>query len=635
MRLWDIVRNVRPVAEKDQLNILNTESHFHDHSRKEEPRNDQSRKGQSRKDQPRKDQAAGTFVLSGDLMIREVREILSTLDVRTRETEAGTVYYPAVLSVCSEDRSSIGEIRLQDLFFFSEHLEKTYLEEILDDIEIGVIAADAEGRIFFVNHAYEELLGVPVHRTIGRNIFRIEPESDLCEAIRSRKEVMNPRKYVQSADRYVSLRIHPLTEKEKFAGAVSLFTDVTELETLNTEIRRMSGMVEEFRHQLEENYQRTGVLTRDRDFLRLLDQAAVAAKTDVPILIRGENGVGKEVVARYIHRASVRSSQPLVIVNCASIPETLIESELFGYEEGSFTGAKRGGKMGKFELANHGTIFLDEIGDMPVALQSRLLRVIQNGEIEKIGRQKTVPVDVRILAATNQPLEDLIARKAFREDLFYRLNVISLLIPPLRERREDIPLLAEHFVKEYTKKYGCTRSITAKGYRNLMGHAWSGNVRELQNCIERAVILSPEKNLEFEEFAEETVRETKTGKDSRNHATGREYPGVEGERSSAFASAASGPRAGEAETADVIGMPEAGSSGVDWAETKVSSLDAANAAYISAEGLSLAEAMERFEKELILQALERAGGKREQAIRLLGLSRRTFYRKCAQHGISG
>ncbi|MBQ9062430.1 MAG: sigma 54-interacting transcriptional regulator, partial [Eubacterium sp.] len=438
-----------------------------------------------------------------------------------------------------------------------------------------------EGRIFYANRAYEELLGVPVNKVVGRNIFKIEPESDLCIAIREQRSIVNSSKYIKSVDKYVSLRIQVLPEDIQSGGAVSLFTDVTKIESLNTEIERMSGMVDVFRQQERRNYQRSGIITRNRQFLQLLDQASIAARTNVPVLLRGENGVGKEVVARYIHMTSERSDQPLVVVNCSAIPESLIESELFGYEEGAFTGAKKGGKMGKFELANHGTIFLDEIGDMPVSLQARLLRVIQNGEIEKIGRQRTIPVDARIIAATNQPLEDMIAGKMFRKDLFFRLNVISLTIPPLRDRREDIPLLADHFLKEYNRKYKRSRIIPPQGYHRLLQNDWSGNVRELQNCIERAVILSISDELSFSDLLM-----------------------ISGSRTKPF------------------------SDGAAKKTTGLSTYSILDDEY--RRTLPLSEQVALFEAQIIKTVMQEEGDK-EKAIERLGISKRTFYRKCAQY----
>lgn len=220
---------------------------------------------------------------------------------------------------------------------------------------------------------------------------------------------------------------------------------------------------------------------------KLVSQAKIAAQHTSNVLITGESGTGKEMFARLIHTSSPRSSKPFVAVNCAAIPESLMESELFGYEEGAFTGARKGGKIGKIQLANHGTFFLDEIGDMPLYLQAKLLRVLNDKKVERIGNSSTslINVDVRIIAATNQNLEEMIERKEFREDLYYRLNVVPLRLPPLRERPDDIPFLIQHFIKKYDKILGKEiRSASAAVMELMMEYRWPGNVRELENCIE-------------------------------------------------------------------------------------------------------------------------------------------------------
>lgn len=220
---------------------------------------------------------------------------------------------------------------------------------------------------------------------------------------------------------------------------------------------------------------------------KLVSQAKIAAQHASNVLITGESGTGKEMFARLIHTSSPRSAKPFIAVNCAAIPESLMESELFGYEEGAFTGARKGGKIGKIQLANHGTFFLDEIGDMPLYLQAKLLRVLNDKKVERIGNSSTslINVDVRIIAATNQNLEEMIERKEFREDLYYRLNVVPLRLPPLRERPDDIPFLIQHFINKYNKILGKEiRSASASVMELMMEYQWPGNVRELENCIE-------------------------------------------------------------------------------------------------------------------------------------------------------
>lgn len=220
---------------------------------------------------------------------------------------------------------------------------------------------------------------------------------------------------------------------------------------------------------------------------KIVSQAKIAAQHASNVLITGESGTGKEMFARLIHTSSPRSAKPFVAVNCAAIPESLMESELFGYEEGAFTGARKGGKIGKIQLANHGTFFLDEVGDMPLYLQAKLLRVLNDKKVERIGNSSTslINVDVRIIAATNQNLEEMIERKEFREDLYYRLNVVPLRLPPLRERPDDIPFLIQHFINKYNKILGKEiRSVSASVMELMMEYQWPGNVRELENCIE-------------------------------------------------------------------------------------------------------------------------------------------------------
>ena len=221
-------------------------------------------------------------------------------------------------------------------------------------------------------------------------------------------------------------------------------------------------------------------------FLEIKTLAQKAAATDFSVLLTGETGTGKEVFANAIHHASERRNKPFIRINCAAIPTELLEAELFGYEEGSFTGARKGGKKGKFELADEGTLFLDEIGDMPLTMQAKLLRVLQEKEIEKVGGEHPISVDVRVIAATNQNLELRIKDKSFRHDLFYRLNVIQLRIPSLQERGEDISLLAEYFLRQLNERYGKEVKLTQETEKLLVAYAWPGNIRELRNVIERA-----------------------------------------------------------------------------------------------------------------------------------------------------
>ncbi len=243
------------------------------------------------------------------------------------------------------------------------------------------------------------------------------------------------------------------------------------------------------KEQLEEKYKDLKIIGESKAIQEVLSTVARVAKTDSTVLIRGESGTGKELVARAIHSLSVRASQKFISLSCAAIPETLLESELFGYEKGAFTGATRR-KEGRFELADSGTLFLDEIGDLSLETQIKLLRVVETQEFERLGGRETIKVNVRIISATNQNLEQKIKEKSFREDLYYRLNVVSIFIPPLRERKEDILSLVEHFIQKYNQKTGKKiQGITREAKDILMSYPWPGNIRELENVIERAIVL--------------------------------------------------------------------------------------------------------------------------------------------------
>ncbi|MGH8188035.1 MAG: sigma-54-dependent transcriptional regulator, partial [Steroidobacteraceae bacterium] len=252
------------------------------------------------------------------------------------------------------------------------------------------------------------------------------------------------------------------------------------------ELRELRQENRELKLAIEAKYEIVG---KSPGLARVLEAVRRAAPTDATVLLLGESGVGKELVARAIHRNSRRAAQRFIQVNCAAIPEELIESELFGHEKGSFTGATEK-QIGKFEQADRGTIFLDEVGDMSQKTQAKVLRVLQEQEVERLGSARTIKVDVRVIAATNKNLEDAIQRGAFREDLFFRLNVIPVVVPPLRERREDIPLLAEHFARRLSDEHNVRRRFDPRALDALQQYRWRGNIRELRNAVERMVIMS-------------------------------------------------------------------------------------------------------------------------------------------------
>jgi formate hydrogenlyase transcriptional activator len=301
------------------------------------------------------------------------------------------------------------------------------------------------------------------------------------------------------------------------AGAeIERLETLAKLENANKELKIRLKEIESLKNQLQAenkylqeeiklNHNFDEIISRSKSFHRILQQIEQVASTDATVLILGESGTGKELIARAVHNISNRSRRPLVKVNCATLPANLIESELFGHEKGAFTGAMDR-KIGRFELADGGTVFLDEIGELPVELQAKLLRVLQEGEFERLGNPKTMKVNVRIIAATNRNLQHAIEKKEFREDLYYRLNVFPIVCPPLRDRKEDIPLLVKHFCQKYESKIGKKiNNVPARVMDAMVKYDWPGNIRELENIIERGLILSRNNTLEPGEWLPSVV----------------------------------------------------------------------------------------------------------------------------------
>ncbi|RLJ70464.1 Nif-specific regulatory protein [Hydrogenivirga caldilitoris] len=315
---------------------------------------------------------------------------------------------------------------------------------------------------------------------------------------------------VLSADRELSKR-DSLDDYTRFLNMVA--TLIANSFSLERKVEKEKENLEEEKRALEAELRRVyeklhveGIVGRSREIMNVLELIHRVAPTNATVFMRGESGVGKEVFARAIHFLSPRADKPFIAINCGAIPENLLEAELFGYEKGAFTGAYSS-KKGKFELANGGTLFLDEIGELPLQLQVKLLRAIQEKEIERLGGSKPIKVDVRIIAATNRDLESMVKEGKFREDLYYRLNVVPIFIPPLRERKEDIPVLVQHFLEKFKREYNKEVSISPEVMDAFMGYEWKGNVRELQNVVERMVILDADGVLTEEDLPPE-IRNT-------------------------------------------------------------------------------------------------------------------------------
>lgn len=374
------------------------------------------------------------------------------------------------------------------------------LFQILDNIHDVVLVIDSDTTIVYANEAYAKILGVPVAKVLGRRLDKIEPKAAAIEILRTGKP-SSGKDYLGSLGIDVVGNSFPLYNGESIIGCVSTFKNITEVVELNRELQQTKGLADYLKEQLEQWEQLPlsfkEYVGQNSNLKETLVLAAKVARTDSTVLIRGESGVGKEVLAKAVHNSSRRKDKPLIKVNCAAIPEDLIESELFGYEDGAFTGAKKGGKLGKFELAHSGTIFLDEIGDMSYTMQAKLLRVLQEKEFERVGGTKTIKVDIRVIAATNRDLESMIKKGTFRRDLYYRLNIVPLNLTPLRERKDDLMALSKTFLDQFARETGHELTLSPQVVRFFQEYDWPGNIRELQNVLEHASIVCSDITIEI------------------------------------------------------------------------------------------------------------------------------------------
>lgn len=367
----------------------------------------------------------------------------------------------------------------------------------------GFFIVGRDGHIIDMNKAYCDFLGTTRENVIGKPVQDVIYNSKMTEVMdKNITELDSFHHYVDSqstlsGERHVAVSRLAVSDGGKVIAAVALVKFSYYTIQLAKSLKEMETEVEYYRKELRKHGFKTfeDLPSISPSYEKAKRMAIRFAASDLPILLLGETGVGKEVFAHAVHQASDRRTHPFISVNCASIPSELIESELFGYVDGAFTGSRRGGKKGKFELANGGTLFLDEIGDMPTFMQSKLLRVLQSQEVEKLGAEKSMQVDVRIIAATHQDLQDKVEDKTFRADLFYRLNVLPVTIPPMRERVEDIHILATHFLEELNEKYSKNATLAPETTLALMQYAWPGNVRELRNVMGRCFMMTDDENI--------------------------------------------------------------------------------------------------------------------------------------------
>jgi sigma-54 dependent transcriptional regulator, acetoin dehydrogenase operon transcriptional activator AcoR len=444
-------------------------------------------------------------------------------------------------------------------------ISNDYLQTVIDQMPKGLILLDQNGKITHVNAPIKKMLNLNKEEILGQPFGDLLPHPSLLRLLESKTESLFKEVIIEKEGkntRYLSTIKKIINDEGKSVGRYLALEEMKEVKRL---VQKITGATAQ--------YSFGDIIGEARVIKEVIGFGFTASQSTATVLIVGESGTGKEMVAQAIHNASLRNEGPFVAINCAALPADLIESELFGYEEGSFTGASKKGRPGKFELSDEGTLFLDEIDKMPLQMQAKLLRVLQDKRILRLGGNQYIPIDTRIIAACNTSLKDLIAKNIFREDLYYRLNVLQILIPPLRYRKEDIPLLVDFFICEKSRNIGKKiKGIQKEALTYLSSLDWPGNVRELENCIERGIHLTKHEML--------GVEDVMTVEDQTPLQSGI--------------------------------MPESGSSQKDR---------------------SMDGSLTQVEKETILMAIREEQGNLKRAAKRLGIGRSTLYNKIRKYGI--
>ena len=383
------------------------------------------------------------------------------------------------------------------------------LNGILEASYDGLYICDKNGRVIRVNSSWEKVCGIPREYVIGKTAQELVNNGwyDNSAALLTLKSkaVSTTMLQIKSGPKKGQIIMATGTptfdQDGELESVVVNVRDITYLEHLKSQLVETMELSKRYETELEEirlqAKKMDDIVVRSPEMQRIIELAVRVSKVDSTVIITGESGVGKDVVAKQIHYLSKRKNNSFIKINCGAIPENLLESELFGYEGGAFTGAKKEGKPGMFELASGGTLFLDEVGDLPLSLQVKLLRVIQEREIVRVGGVKTIKVDVRLISATNKDLAAMIQEGTFREDLFYRLNVVNIQIPPLRERREDMEYLLGFMLHKHNQHYGLNKKLTATVVERLLSYSWPGNIREMENMMERLVVLTDDEYIQL------------------------------------------------------------------------------------------------------------------------------------------
>lgn len=371
-----------------------------------------------------------------------------------------------------------------------------WVKIILDSLYDGILIIDSEGIVRYINPAYTRITKVKEENIIGKKLSDVRKGSYLTEVIKSGKLQLNVHRKMDEVE-YIVNMVPICGKKNKVLGGISLLNELNDVYKLTEKLNLSKIIIQNLKEHVKSlgsgKYNFDDIIAVDKKSIEIKEFAKRIALTDSNVLITGESGTGKELYASAIHNFSLRKDFPFIPVNCASFEKSLIESELFGYEEGTFTGAKKNGKTGLFQLANGGVLFLDEIGELEYGLQGKLLRVLQEKSIRKIGGSKEIPIDVRLICATNKDLFKLMEEGKFRRDLYYRIAIIPLTIPPLRERKDDIPSLANKFISDLSQKYKKDMFLSQEAIQLLKEYEWCGNIRELKNIIEFTFNMREEK----------------------------------------------------------------------------------------------------------------------------------------------
>lgn len=413
-------------------------------------------------------------------------------------------HFKNVIVVVDNKKKVTGLIRNEELInYFNKQLIKNKalvkeLNAVIESSYDGIYIADARGFTTRVNKAYERITGLEEKELVGKNLATLVDEgyyssSTTLKVMESKKTVTIVQR-LKNGKKILCTGNPVFNEDGHLDKVITNVRDITELEELKRKLDQAEELKDRYLTEAiflrQQQLQLDGLIVRSENMQNVIKQCIKVAEFDSSVLILGESGVGKEIIAKLIHKSSKRSSGPFMKINCGAIPENLLESELFGYEEGAFTGARKNGKPGFFELASGGTLLLDEISELPLQMQVSLLRVIQEKEFIRVGGTKPIKTNVRLLFASNRNLEEMVGNGEFRKDLFYRINVIPIKIPPLRERVEDIRPLIDYFVGKIQTQYGIKKTISEDTMKMMQDYIWPGNVRELENVVERILVLT-------------------------------------------------------------------------------------------------------------------------------------------------